>query len=284
MPFSRLPPCLSQPHSAAGARGTMFASIVLALIQAIPTAVALPPANTEIAGRDATPAPAAPTIAPADGSYDVGLMIGSQLANSGLGATIAREALLSGIEAALAGKLPSAAQRDSAQQFMHATRTALADRNSGLARSFLEKNAREKGVTTLRSGLQYRVLTEGDPKAPLPGPQDQITVRYRASLADGTEIDRSDEHSQPAAFRLNSVIKGWREALSAMRPGAKWQVFVPPELGYGANSPPPIPPGSLLVYELELLQVDTVKPASLEMMRPMAIKPDQTSEPKPATP
>jgi FKBP-type peptidyl-prolyl cis-trans isomerase len=56
------------------------------------------------------------------------------------------------------------------------------------------------------------------------------------------------------------VIKGWREALSGMRPGAKWQVFVPPDLGYGANSPPSIPPGSLLVYELELLQIDAAKP------------------------
>jgi FKBP-type peptidyl-prolyl cis-trans isomerase FklB len=270
-------------HSSAGAA---VASMILAVVQASPAAPAPPPPSAITAERDPSPmpAPAQPSIAPADGSYDVGLMIGSQLANSGLGATIAREALVGGIEAALAGKLPSAAQREAAQQFMHAARTALADRNLGLARSFLEKNAREKGVTTLPSGLQYRVLAEGDPKAPLPGPQDQITVRYRASLADGTEIDRSDEHSQPAAFKLNSVIKGWREALAAMRPGAKWQVFVPPELGYGANSPLPIPPGSLLVYELELLQVDMVKPASLEMMRPRAIKPDQTSEPKPATP
>jgi FKBP-type peptidyl-prolyl cis-trans isomerase FklB len=197
---------------------------------------------------------------------------------------IAREALVGGIEAALGGKLPSAEQKDAAQQFVHAARTALADRNSGLARSFLEENAREKGVTTLPSGLQYRVLAEGDPKAPPPGPRDQITVRYRASLADGTEIDRSDEHSQPAAFKLNSVIKGWREALSAMRPGAKWRVFVPPELGYGTNSPPPIPPGSLLVYELELLQVDSVKPASVEMTRPRAINPEQIRELKPVTP
>lgn len=134
------------------------------------------------------------------------------------------------------------------------------------------------------SGLQYRVLHEGDPKAPLPGPQDQITARYRASLADGTEIDRSDEHAQPAVFRLNSVIKGWREALSAMRPGAKWQLFEPPELGYGANSPPPIPPGSLLVYELEVIQVEAIKPVSPEMMKPRYPNPDQPSQPKPATP
>lgn len=240
-----------------------------------------------VIGATATMAlPQAPpsTIAPADGSYDVGLMIGSQLANSGLGPTISRDALTRGIEAALGGKLPSAAQKDAAQQFMHAARVALAGRNYELAKIFLEKNAREKDVAKLPSGLQYRVLAEGDPKAPLPGPQDQIIVRYRASLADGTEIDRSDEHTQPAAFKLNSVIKGWREALSAMRTGAKWQVFVPPDLGYGANSPPSIPPGSLLVYELELLQVEAAKPVSPEMMKPRPQRPAQTSEPTPATP
>jgi FKBP-type peptidyl-prolyl cis-trans isomerase FklB len=264
----------------------MLAVIMVALMPASPAAQALPPTSTLSAERSSgpTPSPAPPGISPADGSYNVGLMIGSQLANSGLGTTISREALMRGIDAALGGKLPSAAQKDVAQQYMHAARTSLADRNSESARTFLAKNARESGVTTLPSGLQYRVLAEGDPKAPLPGPQDQVVVRYRASLADGTEFDRSDAHTQPAAFKLNSVIKGWREALSAMRPGAKWQVFVPPELGYGANSPPPIPPGSLLVYELELLQVDAVKPASPEMMRPRFPKPDQTSPAKPATP
>jgi FKBP-type peptidyl-prolyl cis-trans isomerase FklB len=256
--------------------GTMVAGSMLLLIQSAPAAQQLPPTSTTVAQRDSNPAPQSPVIAPADGSYDVGLMIGSQLANSGLGATISRDALMRGLEAALGGKLPNAAQRDAAQQFMHTARTALAERNSELARIFLQKNAREKGVASLPSGLQYRVLQEGDPKAPLPGPQDQILLRYRANLADGTEIDRSDEHAQPAVFRLNSVIKGWREALSAMRPGAKWQVFVPPDLGYGANSPPPIPPGSLLVYELEVMQVEAIKPVAPEMMKPRF--------PKPATP
>jgi FKBP-type peptidyl-prolyl cis-trans isomerase FklB len=257
--------------------GALAASLLLSIIGAAPT-MALPPMNA------ATPAPAPPTVAPAVGSYDIGLMIGRQLANSGLGQTISREALTRGIEAALGGKLPSAAQNDAAQQFMHAARMSLAGRNSELSRTFLEKNAQEKGVASLPSGLQYRVLAEGDAKAPLPGPQDQIIVRYRASLADGTEIDRSDDHAQPAAFKLNSVIKGWREALSAMHPGAKWQVFVPPELGYGTNSPPSIPPGSLLVYELELLQVEAAKPVSPEMMKPRPQRPAQTSEPTPATP
>ncbi|MBV9698384.1 MAG: FKBP-type peptidyl-prolyl cis-trans isomerase [Gammaproteobacteria bacterium] len=189
-------------------------------------------------------------------SYSLGLLLGSQLATNGLAPRISRAALLRGIDAGLGGKIPSAAQKDSAQQFIHTSRAALADRNAEQAKRFLEKNLHNSGVQTLPAGLQYRVLAAGDPAAPPPGPRDQVTLRYRASLADGTEIDRSDDHGQAATFRLNSVIQGWREALSAMRPGAKWQVFVPPELGYGMNSPPPIPPGALMIYELELLKVE----------------------------
>jgi FKBP-type peptidyl-prolyl cis-trans isomerase FklB len=113
---------------------------------------------------------------------------------------------------------------------------------------------------SMPSGLQYRVLNKGDSSAKSPGPTDQVTVRYKASLADGTVFDRSDTHDRPAMFRVNSVFKGWQEAFLAMKPGAKWQLFVPPELGYGANSPPGVPPGALLIYELELLQVEPTPP------------------------
>jgi len=238
----------------------LAACIVLGLTAAAPAALALPPVPQQAAalapGRAQEPR-AAPVQ---DFSYDVGLLIGNQLANNGLGATLSRQALVRGISEALDGKLPSVRQRDDAQQFSHAGRKALTERNAQLAHQFLDKNAHERGISTLASGLQYRVLAAGNVTAPLPGPQDQITLRYRASLPDGTEIDRSDDHGQPATFRLDAVIQGWREALSAMRPGDKWQIFVPPELSYGANSPPPIPPGSLLVYELELLRVETIKP------------------------
>jgi FKBP-type peptidyl-prolyl cis-trans isomerase len=208
------------------------------------------------------------------------LVFGSQLASNGLGSTLSRESLVRGIDEALGGKIPSPAQKESAQQFIRAARTTLAAHNTERARLFLEKNARESGIQTLPSGVQYRVLAPGDPTAPLPGPRDEVTLRYRASLADGTEIDRSDDHSQPAVFRLNSVIKGWHEALSAMRPGAKWQVFVPPELGYGANPPPPIPPGALLVYELELLRVEAGTPTLPDRGPPVPRKGDSEVAPK----
>jgi len=255
----------------------LAASLILACSHSASAAEA-GPAAAAVAGD---PGKAATAQAPSTGeaetaSYNIGLLVGTQLATNGLAPRISRAALLRGVNAGLGGKIPSAAQKDSAQQFIHASRTALAERNTEQAKRFLEKNVHSSGVQTLPSGLQYRVLAAGDPTAPLPGPRDQVTLRYRASLADGTEIDRSDEHNQAATFRLNSVIQGWREALSAMRPGAKWQVFVPPELGYGANSPPPIPPGALMVYELELLKVE---PATNPLSAPGA-----AAGPKPARP
>ncbi|MDB6087111.1 MAG: peptidylprolyl isomerase [Gammaproteobacteria bacterium] len=120
----------------------------------------------------------------------------------------------------------------------------------------MERNAKQSGVITAPSGLQYRVLAAGDPHGKSPAPTDQITVRYRASLADGTEIDRSETHDRPASFRVSGVFKGWQEALAAMTPGAKWRLFVPAERGYGSNSPAPVPPSALLIYDLELLRID----------------------------
>jgi FKBP-type peptidyl-prolyl cis-trans isomerase len=88
-----------------------------------------------------------------------------------------------------------------------------------------------------------------------------VTVQYRGRLLNGTEFDNSASHGQAATFRVNSVIKGWQEALPMMKPGAKWQLFVPPELAYDVNSPTNIPPGSLLVFDIELVKINA--PASL---------------------
>jgi FKBP-type peptidyl-prolyl cis-trans isomerase len=133
-------------------------------------------------------------------SYQIGLLVGSQLASSGLGSTVSRESLVRGIDEALAGRIPSTAQKESAQQFIRAARTTLAARNAEQARLFPDKNAHERGIQSLPSGVQYRVLAPGDPTVPLPGPRDQVTLRYRASLADGTEIDRSTITASPRCF------------------------------------------------------------------------------------
>ena len=261
--------------------------LVLLYSAIIPPALALPPGPAAAFEQATTAAPAAkapPAVAAELGSYDIGLMFGNQLTNGGLGTEISRTDLIRGLEEALEGKPVSADQKNAAQQFMRAARNALAERNQQLAREFLAKNAQKKGVKTLASGLQYRVLAEGDPHAASPGPVDQVSVRYRASLPDGTELDRSEDHAQAAMFRMNSMIPGWREALSAMRPGATWQIFVPPELGYGVNSPPPLPPGSLIVYELELLHVQASGQVPPQFMKPPAGQPGQPAKNPAATP
>lgn len=193
-------------------------------------------------------------------SYDIGLMLGSQLEHNGVVPTLSLDAVIKGLKDAVGGRAITTEEREATLQYMREARTAIADKTRAAAHDFLARNAKQPGIVTTPSGLQYRVLDKGDPKGKSPAPTDRVTVRYRATLADGTEFDRSDTHNQPATFRVNSVFKGWQEALLAMKPGSKWQLFVPPELGYGANSPPAVPVGSLLIYELELFQIE---PAAL---------------------
>jgi FKBP-type peptidyl-prolyl cis-trans isomerase FklB len=210
----------------------------------------------------AAASPQHPTVTPEAASYDVGLMFGSQLEHNGLAPLVSLDAVIRGLKDAVGGRAVTADERDAAQQFMRSARDALTERNRTAAREFLDGNGKQPGVVTLPSGLQYRVIAPGDPTGKPPGPKDQVTVRYRASLVDGTEFDRSESHDRPATFRVNTVLKGWQEALLAMHRGATWRLFVPPELGYGANTPPPVPPGALIVYELELLHVEPAETAT----------------------
>jgi FKBP-type peptidyl-prolyl cis-trans isomerase FklB len=201
------------------------------------------------------------------GSYDLGLMLGSQLEHNGLDKNVSLEELTRGLKEALAGRNVSNEERDTALRFMRDARAGVVDKNHAAAQAFLAKNAKESGIVTTPSGLQYRVLVPGDAGGKSPQPTDQVTVRYRASLLDGMEFDRSDAHDHAATFRVNSVFKGWQQAFLAMKPGAKWQLFVPPELGYGNNTPPMVPPGSLLIYELELLKVEGGAPLDPSMKK-----------------
>jgi FKBP-type peptidyl-prolyl cis-trans isomerase FklB len=207
-----------------------------------------------------TPPKPPPPVATEEGSYDVGLMLGSQLQHNGTVPLLSLDTVIRGLKDSAGGRAITAAEREAALRFMRDARDALVEKNKAAGRVFLERNAKQPGVKMMPSGLQYRVLAEGDHAGNSPAPTDEVTVRYRASLSDGTEFDRSDAHERPATFRVNSVIKGWQEAFLAMKPGAKWQLFVPPELGYGVNSPPAVPPGALLIYELELLRVEPAAP------------------------
>jgi FKBP-type peptidyl-prolyl cis-trans isomerase len=127
--------------------------------------------------------------------------------------------------------------------------------NAAAAQKFLKKNAKAKGVTTTASGLQYRILQPGDPSAPSPRPTDLVSVRYRGTFLDGTEFDSSERHGGAAPLAVNNLMKGWQEALVLMKPGSKWQLFVPPQLGYGMGARRNVPGGSLLIFEIELTSV-----------------------------
>jgi FKBP-type peptidyl-prolyl cis-trans isomerase len=95
------------------------------------------------------------------------------------------------------------------------------------------------------------VLAAGSGESPKAN--DEVTVNYRGTLLDGTEFDSSYKRGQPATFQVSRVIPGWTEALQLMKPGAKYQLFIPPQLAYDLRSRPPIPPGAMLIFEVELL-------------------------------
>ena len=119
---------------------------------------------------------------------------------------------------------------------------------------FLEDNKQKPGVTTLPSGLQYEVITEGT--GPKPKGTSKVTCHYHGTLIDGTVFDSSVKRGQPATFPLNMVIKGWTEALQLMPVGSKWRLFLPPHLAYGnRQTGAHIGPNSTLIFEVELLGI-----------------------------
>ena len=123
------------------------------------------------------------------------------------------------------------------------------------AYEFLAQNAEKEGVIVRPSGLQYKVIREGT--GATPGIRDRVTVNYRGTLIDGTEFDSSYQRGEPATFRVNRVIKGWTEALTLMQEGAKWELFIPPELAYGEQGTGQlIGPYETLIFEVELLKVN----------------------------
>ena len=121
-------------------------------------------------------------------------------------------------------------------------------------KAFLAENAQKEGIVTLPSGLQYEVITEGNGKKP--SATDRVKCHYEGTLIDGTLFDSSIKRGQPAVFGVNQVIKGWVEALQLMSEGSKWRLFIPSELGYGAQQAGEmIPPHSILIFEVELIEV-----------------------------
>jgi FKBP-type peptidyl-prolyl cis-trans isomerase FklB len=134
----------------------------------------------------------------------------------------------------------------------------LGEKNKKEGESFLAENKKRAGVTTLPSGLQYKVFKAGTGKTPTD--TNTVTVHYRGTLIDGTEFDSSYRRGQPATFQVKGVIPGWIEALKLMQEGAKWQLFIPPNLAYGERGAGSvIGPNATLIFEVELISIQEKK-------------------------
>lgn len=130
--------------------------------------------------------------------------------------------------------------------------------NKTLSGEYLEANKKKEGFVTLESGLQYKVIVAGEGKSP--AKKDRVKVHYKGTLTDGTQFDSSYDRGQPAQFGVSQVIKGWTEGLQLMKEGSKWELVIPPELAYGSTSRPKIPGNSVLLFEVELLEVIVPQP------------------------
>ncbi|MDQ3846406.1 MAG: FKBP-type peptidyl-prolyl cis-trans isomerase, partial [Bacteroidota bacterium] len=126
--------------------------------------------------------------------------------------------------------------------------------NIEAGKQFLETNKTKAGVQTTPSGLQYEVVVQGSGAKPTIN--DTVVCHYAGRLIDGTEFDNSYKRGEPATFPVSGVIKGWTEALQLMPVGSKYKLYIPYNLAYGTNEAGPIPPGSLLIFDVELLKIN----------------------------
>ena len=226
-------------------RHTTFLVVLLAI--AVGWAVAQPPA-------------AAPGLADlkSKASYIIGSNIGRQLKDDGIDLDLAT--LMRGIQDGATGVKSPLTDEQVQQTMLQFQQQVMAEQQKKAARgkadgeAFLAKNKTVQGILTLPSGVQYKVLKAG--AGATPKVNDTVTTHYRGTLIDGTVFDSSYDRGEPASFGVSQVIKGWTEVLQLMKVGDKWQVFIPSDLAYGPSGrPPKIAPDSVLVFEMELLDV-----------------------------
>jgi FKBP-type peptidyl-prolyl cis-trans isomerase FklB len=129
----------------------------------------------------------------------------------------------------------------------------LSDENQAQADEFLTANLAKNGIVALPSGIQYRIIEEGE--GTRPNMDSAVKVHYRGSKINGHEFDSSFARGVPEEFTVNTVLKGWQEVLPLMKTGATWQVFVPPELGFGPRGNPPVGPNEALIFDLKLVEI-----------------------------
>jgi FKBP-type peptidyl-prolyl cis-trans isomerase FkpA len=195
--------------------------------------------------------------------YIIGMDIGKSLREQGtevdldslieaISSTYKGEDLAMTAEEAAAIRQTYVTKKQAEQQQVTA---AAGEDNLAEGQKFLAENKVKEGVQTTASGLQYKVVTMGDGAKPVA--TDTVKVHYRGTLLDGTEFDSSYARNEPISFGLNRVITGWTEGVQLMPVGSKFLFFIPPELAYGEGGGGPIPPNSTLVFEVELLDIET---------------------------
>lgn len=201
----------------------------------------------------------APTTEREKLGYTVGHQLGQTLRNDKDKLDV--EALIQGLRDQLTGAKPAltaeqmTAVAQAYQKQVLAQRQALAAKNAKAATDFLATNAKRPGVVVLPSGLQYESLKKG--AGATPTVQDAVRVHYRGTLRDGTEFDSSYKRGTPTVLPVGRVVPGWREALTRMKVGDRWKLYVPPALAYGEKGAPGrLGPNELLVFEVELLGIE----------------------------
>jgi len=188
-----------------------------------------------------------------DVSYAFGMFIGSKFVSDG---TIPDpDQFLLGMKDTLSGKKTRFSEDEAFQKIEAVYYDMMKKRDGELMQKgidFLVENGKKPGIKTTSSGLQYEVLKEGNGKKP--SASDVVKVHYEGKLIDGVTFD-SSYGDDPVEFPLNQVITGWSEGLQLMSVGSKYRLFIPSELGYGAEGMGPIPPSSVLIFEVELLDI-----------------------------
>jgi FKBP-type peptidyl-prolyl cis-trans isomerase FklB len=195
-------------------------------------------------------------------NYIVGYQVGGDLKRRSI--EINGEKLLKGVQDAVSGNEPLMTREEMSVTLVDLQKKVTAavkrqkqeeaEKNLVQGEAFLAENGKKFGVVTLPSGFQYMALREGSGKTP--GVNDTVTVHYRGTLIDGTEFDSSYSRKEPAVFRADHVIAGWKEALQLMKTGSKWVIFIPPNLAYGEKGAGRIRPNSTLIFDIELISIE----------------------------
>ena len=218
----------------------------------------------------------APPVAPGtfkndkeQASYGVGMFFGNQIKRSSM--DLDMDVVATAMKDVVGGKqtkLTDQQAQDFVQNYQREARKNLTENNKKAGAAFLEENKTKPGVKTIavelsetnKAELQYKVITEGT--GAIPKSNDTVSVNYRGTLINGKEFDSSAKQGRPMKFMANRVIRGWTEALTRMKVGSKWELYIPSALAYGdMGSGGTVEPGSTLIFDVELLGIEPPQPA-----------------------